>query len=84
MVQKEKKTTKKSSLPTTAMIVFLGGKYDRQTLRMVYPTPQFIVLSKGTELYTRIDSVGVVDATYQLTNDWKGYEEYEAKLNKVV
>jgi hypothetical protein len=84
MAQKEKKTTKKSRLPTTAIILFLGGEYDKQTLRMVYPTPQFIVLSKGTELYNRIDPVGIVDATYQLTNDWKEYEEYQAKLNKVV
>lgn len=84
MVQKEKKTKKKASLPTTATIVFVGGGYDKQTLRMVYPTPQFIVLGKGTELYARIDPVGIVDATYQFTNDWKEYEEYRDKVNKVV
>jgi len=84
MEQKEKKTKKKASLPTTAMIAFVGGRYDKQTLRMVHPTPQFIVLGKGTELYARIDPVGIVDATYQFTNDWEGYKEYRDKVNKVV
>jgi len=77
---KEKKTTKKTPQPTTADITFIGGQYDKRTLRFVYPTPEYLVMSKGTELYKRLDPTGVVDANYKITTNWEEYEQTKETL----
>lgn len=72
MKPKEKKSPRKTEI-TTADITFIGGTLDKRTLRFVCPTPQYLVMHKGTELYKRLDSSGVVDANYQYTTDWEEY-----------
>jgi len=64
-----------------ATINFIGGKYDGRSLGFVYPTPEWLVLSMGTELYRRMDPPGVVDAKYQFTDDW---DEYQNKVGDKI
>jgi hypothetical protein len=72
MKPKEKKPKKKTEI-TTADITFIGGTLDKRTLRFIHPTPQYLVMHKGTELYKRLDPTGVVDANYQHTTNWEEY-----------
>lgn len=76
------KAKKKSTTPATAEITFIGGQYNNKTLRMICPTPPFIVLAKGTELYVRVDPEGVVDATYKFTDNWQEYETYRDSFSR--
>jgi len=80
MKPKETKPNKKTAQPTTADITFIGGQYDKKTIRFIYPTPQYIVMSKGTELYKRLDPTGVVDANYQITTNWEEYKPQKETL----
>lgn len=65
------------------MISFIGGSYDKKQLQLVYPTPHFVVLGFGTELYERLDPPGVVEATYKLADDWSAYRE-NVKNHKLI
>jgi len=73
---KSHKTSSKSKVETRCEIDFVGGNYDGKTLGMVFPTPKYIVLSMGTELYERQDPDMVMEATYRYTNNWDGYKKH--------
>ena len=73
---KSHKTSSKSKVETKCEIDFVGGKYDGKTLGMVFPTPKYIVLSMGTELYERQDPDMVMEATYRYTDNWDGYKNH--------
>jgi|APGre2960657404_1045060.scaffolds.fasta_scaffold00959_7 hypothetical protein len=67
--------------PTTidkAEIKLVGGSYNKKTLTMKYPTPRFIVLGFGLELYERDAPPEVVECSYKLQTDWSEYN----KLNQ--
>lgn len=70
------KATSKSKVETKCEIEILGGKYNGQKFGVVFPTPKYIVLSMGTELYERQDPDIVMDATYRYTDDWASYREW--------
>lgn len=70
------KTTSKNKAETKCEIEIIGGKYDGQTFGAVFPTPKYIVLSMGTELYERQDPDIVMDATYRYTDNWAPYREW--------
>jgi len=70
------KATSKSKLETKCEIELLGGKYNGQKFGVVFPTPKYIVLSMGTELYERQDPDIVIDATYRYTDNWATYKEW--------
>ena len=73
---KSRKTSSKSKVETRCEIDFVWGNYDCKTLGMVFPTPKYIVLSMGTELYERQDPDIVMEATYRYTNNWDGYKKH--------
>lgn len=70
------KTTSKNKTETKCEIDLVGGKYDGQKFGVVFPTPKYIVLSMGTELYERQDPDIVMDATYRYTDDWASYRKW--------
>lgn len=80
MVAKNKatrqKVTSKNKTETKCEIELVGGNYDGQTFGVVFPTPKYIVLSMGTELYERQDPDIVMDATYRYTDNWASYKEW--------
>lgn len=65
-----------SKIDTKCEISLVGGAYDSKKLGVVYPTPKYIVLSMGKELYLRQDPDNVLDATYRYTDDWASYREW--------
>lgn len=71
-----KKTTSRSKTETRCEVEFIGGKYDKKKLGVVFPTPKYLVLSLGTELYERQDPDIVMDATYRYTDNWDTYKEW--------
>lgn len=71
-----RKTTSRSKEETKCEIDLIGGRYDGQKFGIVFPSPKYIVLSMGTELYERQDPDIVVDATYRYTDNWAAYKEW--------
>lgn len=70
------KSTSKSKLESKAEIDLVGGSYDGKKFGVVFPTPKYIVLGLGRELYLRQDPDIVIDATYRYTDDWATYKEW--------
>lgn len=70
------KTTSKNKTETKCEIDLVGGRYDGQKFGIVFPTPKYVVLSMGTELYERQDPDIVMDATYRYTDNWAAYKEW--------
>lgn len=70
------KATSKSKAETKCEIDLVGGKYNGQKFGVVFPTPKYIVLSMGTELYERQDPDIVIDATYRYTDNWAAYKKW--------
>lgn len=74
--QRKSKATSKSKIETKCEIELVGGKYDGKKIGVVFPTPKYLVLSMGTELYERQDADIVMDATYRYTDDWTTYNAW--------
>jgi hypothetical protein len=72
----KQKSTSKSKTESRAEIDLIGGSYDGRKFGVVFPTPKYIVLGFGTELYERQDPDIVIDATYRYTDDWATYEKW--------
>jgi len=70
------KSTSKSKAETKCEIELVGGKYDGQKFGVVFPSPKYLVLSMGLELYERQDPDIVMDATYRHTDNWADYERW--------
>jgi hypothetical protein len=79
-VAKEKKAKPKKGEIKQATVSFEGGLYNGRKLDVMYPSPQWLVLSMGTELYERMDPPGVVEATYRFTEDWTQYRIFLKEL----
>lgn len=76
-----KRSSAKKSETKHATVTFIGGEYDGRSMGFVYPTPEWLVLSMGTELYRRVDPPGVIDAKYRFTDDW---DEYRTKVGDKI
>jgi len=74
-----KANNKKRQSVTHATLSFIGGSYNNRTLTVVYPSPEYLVLDMGRELYERQDPPGVVDATYKFNPSWEKYELWLAE-----
>ena len=63
--------TKKASskTPTRIEITFIGGSFDGKELEFVYPTPEYLVMNLGRDLYRRVTST-----QYKYQTDWSEYE----------
>jgi hypothetical protein len=70
-----KNATKKKNEIRQATVSFVDGKYDGRKLDIIYPSPEWLVLSMGTELYRRVDPPVVIEATYKLVEDWSEYND---------
>lgn len=73
MASKANNKTKTKSV-NHATLSFIGGSYNNRTLTVVYPSPEYLVLDLGRELYERQDPPGIVDATYKFNPSWEKYE----------
>lgn len=64
--------TKKASskTPTRIDITFIGGSFDGKELEFVYPTPEYLVMNRGQDLYKRANST-----QYKYQADWSEYEK---------
>lgn len=74
--QPKKKSTSKNKSESRTEIDLVGGSYDGKKFGVVFPTPKYIVLGFGTELYERQDPDIVIDATYRYTDDWATYKKW--------
>lgn len=74
--QPKQKSTSKSKAESRAEIDLIGGSYDGKKFGVVFPTPKYIVLGFGTELYERQDLDIVIDATYRYTDNWPAYKKW--------
>ena len=70
------KSTSRSKSESRAEIELIGGSYDGKKFGVVFPSPRYIVLAMGKELYLREDPDIVIDATYRYTDDWATYKEW--------
>lgn len=55
-------------------ITFLGGSFDGREMEFVYPTPEYLVMNLGRDLYKRVNST-----EYKFQTDWS---EYNKTINK--
>lgn len=73
---KRVKSRASNKAETKAEINLLGGEYDGKSICIAFPSPRFLVLSMGKELYVREDDDRVVEATYRYTDDWSEYQAF--------
>lgn len=71
-----RKSRSSSKTDNKCEVNFVGGQYDGKTLCIAFPSPKFLVLSMGRELYERQDPDSVLEATYRYTDNWGAYEEH--------
>lgn len=51
-------------------ITFLGGSFDGREMEFVYPTPEYLVMSLGRDLYKRVSTT-----QYEFQPDWSEYNK---------
>ena len=51
-------------------ITFLGGSFDGREMEFVYPTPEYLVMNRGLDLYKRVNST-----QYKYEADWSEYNK---------
>lgn len=73
---KTKKSTSANKSQFNCEIELVGGSYDGKKFGVVFPTPKYLVLAMGTELYERQDPDIVVEATYRYTDNWDEYKSW--------
>lgn len=59
-------------------ITFLGGSFDGKELEFVYPTPEYLVMNRGLDLYKRVNST-----QYKYQPDWTEYNN-TIDLDRVI
>ena len=59
-------------------ITFLGGSFDGKELEFVYPTPEYLVMNRGLDLYKRVNST-----QYKYQSDWTEYNK-TIDLDRVI
>lgn len=57
-------------------IDLVGGSYDGKKFGIVFPSPKYLVLGMGLELYERQSPDRVMEATYRYTDNWDNYKKY--------
>ena len=64
--------TKKASskTPNRIDITFIGGAFDGREMEFVYPTPEYLAMNRGQDLYRRVSST-----QYKYQTDWSEYEK---------
>jgi hypothetical protein len=64
--------TKKSSskTPNRIDITFIGGSFDGRELEFIYPTPEYLAMNRGQDLYKRVSST-----QYKYQADWSEYQK---------
>jgi hypothetical protein len=71
-----KKTGFGSKADSKCEVSLVGGTWDNKTICIVFPSPKYLVLAMGKELYERQDPDSVLDATYRHTDDWDAYRKH--------
>jgi hypothetical protein len=51
-------------------ITFIGGSFDGVELEFVYPTPEYLAMNLGRDLYKRVTST-----RYEYQSDWSEYKK---------
>lgn len=59
-------------------ITFLGGSFDGREMEFVYPTPEYLVMNRGLDLYKRVNPT-----QYQFQADWSEYKK-TIDLDRVI
>ena len=64
--------TKKSSskISNRIDITFICGSFDGRELEFVYPTPEYLAMNLGRDLYKRVTST-----QYKYQADWSEYQK---------
>lgn len=64
--------TKKAQVktPNRIEITFIGGSFDGREMEFVYPTPEYLAMNLGRDLYKRVNST-----QYKYQTDWSEYEK---------
>lgn len=65
-------------------IELVGGQYDGKSICIVFPSPKYLVLSMGTELYERQDPANVLEATYRYTDNWATYKKWLKEQDSLI
>lgn len=69
-------TKKKNNSEIKCEIALIGGSYNGKKFGIVFPSPKYLVLGMGLELYERQSSDTVIEATYRYTDNWDNYKKY--------
>lgn len=67
---------KKTTSIDRCEITFIGGSYDKKKLCFKYPTPRFLVMNMGRDIYERSSPKSAVDAEYAYTEDPTEYKAH--------
>ena len=76
MKKNAQKSTSKSRTESRCEISLVGGSYNGKQFSIVFPSPKYLVLGMGLELYERQDPDIVIEATYRYTDNWDNYKKY--------
>lgn len=79
-----RKSSSSSKTDSKCDIELVGGQYDGKTMCIVFPSPKYLVLSMGTELYVRQDPPNVLEATYRYTDDWVTYKKWLKEQDLII
>jgi hypothetical protein len=60
----------KVKLQNRVDINFIGGSFDGVELEFVYPTPEYLAMNLGRDLYKRVTST-----RYEYQSDWSEYKK---------
>lgn len=73
-------TAKKAATKTVNRIdiTFLGGSFDGREMEFVYPTPEYLVMNRGLDLYKRVNP-----KQYKFQADWSEYNK-TIDLDRVI
>lgn len=67
---------KRKTASEVSEITFKGGSYNKKKLLFAYPTPKYLLMGFGTELYVRNAGGNDIDCEYIFTDDWTEYDKY--------
>jgi len=68
--------TKKNRSEFKCEVNLIGGSYDGKQFGIVSPSPKYLVLGMGLELYERQSPDTVIEATYRHTDNWDDYKKH--------
>lgn len=80
----DRKSTYNGKSQFACQISLVGGTLDGKRFGVVFPTPKYLVLEMGKELYERQDPDTVVEATYRYTDNWAKYENWRKEQRAIT